>query len=84
MPGRALLPHVFTLAPKNRGGLFSVALAVAHPHGAFPLGSRMPCAARTFLPEGKPWSGRTFCCCEDSDFSYKLLVISCQLFASSR
>src|SRR6185312_15756855 len=26
---RELLPHVFTLAPINRGGLFSVALAVA-------------------------------------------------------
>jgi len=30
-------------------GLFSVALAVATA-GAFPLGSRMLCVARTFLP----------------------------------
>jgi len=54
MPGRALLPHIFTLTQITPGGLFSVALAVAHPDGAFPLRSRMPYAARTFLPEGKP------------------------------
>jgi hypothetical protein len=53
IPSRALLPHVFTLTGVAAGGLFSVALAVAHPDGAFPLGSRMPFAARTFLPEGK-------------------------------
>jgi hypothetical protein len=53
IPGRALLPHIFTLTQIALGGLFSVALAVAHPDGAFPLGSRMPFAARTFLPEGK-------------------------------
>jgi len=47
--GRELLPHVFTLTAINRGGIFSVALAVAQTGGAFPLGSRMPCVARTFL-----------------------------------
>jgi hypothetical protein len=51
IPGRGLLPRVFTLTGIAAGGLFSVALAVAHPDGAFPLGSRMPYAARTFLPK---------------------------------
>ena len=28
-----LLPHLFTLAAADRGGLFSVALSVSHPRG---------------------------------------------------
>ena len=30
-PGGALLPHLFTLTPTNRGGMFSVALSVGLP-----------------------------------------------------
>ena len=30
-PGGALLPHLFTLTPTNRGGMFSVALSVGPP-----------------------------------------------------
>jgi len=48
--GRELLPHVFTFSPK--GSLFSVALSGSRfASESFPLGSRMLCVARTFLPD---------------------------------
>ncbi len=70
MPGRALLPHVFTLTPILIGAVYFLwHLLSPIRNDAFPLGSRMPCAARTFLPKGKTHrSGRTFCCGEDREF----------------
>lgn len=48
-----LLPHHFTLTPASRSGLLSVALAVIRYADAFPLGSSLLCAVRTFLPPPK-------------------------------
>ncbi len=52
-PGRgALLPHLFTLTPVARGGMFSVALSVNRPLRAAPrpLAGTLPCGDRTLLP----------------------------------
>jgi len=55
MPGRGLLPRVFTLTGIcTQAVCFLWHLLSSIRKDAFPLGSRMPCAARTFLPEGKP------------------------------
>ena len=43
-----LLPHFFTLTPNPSGRYFSVTLSV-NLSAPFPLGSAMPCVARTFL-----------------------------------
>ena len=63
-PGGALLPHLFTLTPTNRGGMFSVALSVGRiertpgqrpgaTHSNPPsrtLSGTLLCGVRTFLP----------------------------------
>ena len=60
-----LLPHLFTLTPILRGGLFSVALSVISSRPDAP-GSRrdasdnrstLPCGVRTFLPAPNQGSG---------------------------
>ncbi len=47
----ALLPHLFTLTPAGRGGMFSVALSVSRAlsETPWPLASTLPCGVRTFL-----------------------------------
>gem|GEM_PF-6249353 len=56
---RELLPHVFTLAPVKTGAVYFLWHLLSPAAGAFLLGSRMLCVARTFLP---PEAGdRTFC-----------------------
>lgn len=46
-----LLPHFFTLATPKRGGnfLWPYLFPTLFSVGTFPLGSTMPCVARTFL-----------------------------------
>ncbi len=68
----ALLPHLFTLAPTNRSGVFSVALSVV-PSAPMPSGiplkkparrnahalrGTLPCGVRTFL-SGRAWRNRS-------------------------
>jgi len=42
-----LLPHLLTLTPSNRGGYFLLSYYTLT--NIFPFGSKVPCAARTFL-----------------------------------
>jgi len=52
---RELLPHVFTLTLPKHGGIFlrHWLLPKRYLFGPFPLGSRMPFVARTFLSRPK-------------------------------
>jgi len=52
---RELLPHVFTLTLPKHGGIFlrHLLLPKRYLFGPFPLGSRMPFVARTFLSRPK-------------------------------
>lgn len=65
---RELLPHVFTLAPiKNRGGLFSVALAVAGCR-RLPVRKQDALCCPDFPLPDVAGSDRTFCRRKDRDF----------------
>src|SRR6185503_11190324 len=46
---RELLPHVFTLTPICTRAVYFLWHLLSPAAGAFPLGSRMLCVARTFL-----------------------------------
>ena len=58
---RELLPHVFTLTPIKIGAVYFLWHLLSPAAGAFPLGSRIPCVARTFLSPLGAKSDRTFC-----------------------
>ena len=51
MQSRELLPHVFTLTPVARGGIFSVALAVAN-WGRLPVKKQDALCCPDFPPRG--------------------------------
>lgn len=55
IPGRALLPHVFTLTGIAAGGLFSVALAVAHPEWRLPVRKQDALCCPDFPPRRKTY-----------------------------
>ena len=66
--GRELLPHVFTLTPEE--AVYFLWHLLSPAAGAFPLGSRMLCVARTFLRSSRKISSdRTFCICKGKVFS---------------
>jgi len=54
---RELLPHVFTLTRPPAGGraVYFLWHLLSPAAGAFPLGSRMLCVARTFLSQTRRW-----------------------------
>jgi len=58
---RELLPHVFTLTTGKPMAVYSLWHWLSPAAGAFPLGSRMLCVARTFLRSPGANSDRTFC-----------------------
>src|SRR6185437_1612885 len=59
--GRELLPHVFTLTRHYCRAVYFLWHLLSPADGAFPLGSRMLCVARTFLSRHGAWSDRTLC-----------------------
>ena len=64
---RELLPHVFTLTPTNRGGIFSVALAVAGCR-RLPVRKQDALCCPDFPLSDEAESDRTFCSCKGSLF----------------
>src|SRR5690606_3216406 len=50
---RELLPHVFTLTPTSRSGIFSVALSVSHLHKSLPVRKRVALCCPDF-PLSRP------------------------------
>src|ERR1700742_3440288 len=65
---RELLPHVFTLTPVNRGGIFSVALAVAGCR-RLPVRKQDALCCPDFPLTHNDESDRTFCSRKDRLFS---------------